>query len=550
MTNKTLPHSVEAEEYLLSCCMLDGRDVVARCREARITPSDLYDSKHDTVLACIYSCYDRGLEIDISTIAEELKSTKQLDAIGGYGFLTQVSSRIPTTAQVGYFIDNVKKWSMLRSLIRSATGAVEDCYNFSGTNLNEVDDLVANFEVKLTQLRNRSDATEGLRPLTEFGLPPESHDSYLLGANRYISRGDAVLIVSSAGMGKSSMSIEWAALAATGEHFIGIETKRPLKSLVVQAEDSDGDIGEVFFSIQHAHKFTKKQIEMVKRNVVVKRDKINRGDAFIANLRILVEKVKPDLVWLNPLHAFAGCDIANATEIGRFLREGLNKVNRDDKFAFMVVHHTPKPMTGKAVADKKWHEFMYDAAGSAELVNWARAVVTLKPTETEGDFNLILAKRGKRAGVLQEVQGEANTFLEPTTKIPLRHCKETVEIEGRSKPFNVISWETRVVTKDEAAGKPPANLSGKPKREGQFGAEYDNGEILSCFPASDSKELQPFVMIQRLAREVTGVSPATFSRRVKKLRDQDGLIEMTEDLLYRRTAKGDESANEFLKKRK
>jgi replicative DNA helicase len=32
------PHSIEAEEYLLSCCLLDGADVISRCLEARIRP--------------------------------------------------------------------------------------------------------------------------------------------------------------------------------------------------------------------------------------------------------------------------------------------------------------------------------------------------------------------------------------------------------------------------------------------------------------------------------------------------------------------------------
>ena len=32
---RSLPHSLEAEEYLLSCCLLDGADVVSRCLEAQ-----------------------------------------------------------------------------------------------------------------------------------------------------------------------------------------------------------------------------------------------------------------------------------------------------------------------------------------------------------------------------------------------------------------------------------------------------------------------------------------------------------------------------------
>jgi hypothetical protein len=54
------------------------------------------------------------------------------------------------------------------------------------------------------------------------------------------------------------------------------------------------------------------------------------------------------------------------------------------------------------------------------LVNWARAVIVLKPTDVEGEFELVLAKRGTRAGVMQEVQGETTTFLQVTTKIAIK----------------------------------------------------------------------------------------------------------------------------------
>ena len=30
------PHSVEAEEYLLSCCLLDGSDSIAKCLEKKV----------------------------------------------------------------------------------------------------------------------------------------------------------------------------------------------------------------------------------------------------------------------------------------------------------------------------------------------------------------------------------------------------------------------------------------------------------------------------------------------------------------------------------
>ena len=40
----------------------------------------------------------------------------QLDEIGGYAYLTQVSSRIPTTAQSNYFIEKVRELTKTRLL--------------------------------------------------------------------------------------------------------------------------------------------------------------------------------------------------------------------------------------------------------------------------------------------------------------------------------------------------------------------------------------------------------------------------------------------------
>ncbi|MFM9082013.1 MAG: replicative DNA helicase, partial [Opitutaceae bacterium] len=46
---RMLPHSLEAVEHLLSCCLLDGADVVARCLENRITSSCVYDARHGVI---------------------------------------------------------------------------------------------------------------------------------------------------------------------------------------------------------------------------------------------------------------------------------------------------------------------------------------------------------------------------------------------------------------------------------------------------------------------------------------------------------------------
>ena len=157
-----MPHSVEAEEYLLSCCLIDGADVVARCLEARIAPESFYVPAHGIVFEKLQDLYSRQVPIDVAVLGEELKTSKQLDSIGGYAFLTRVSGSIPTTAQAGYFIERVREQHLLREIIRSATGAVEECFNFSGG----IDEFVDQVEARIFAV-TQSRVSEGAKPMSE-----------------------------------------------------------------------------------------------------------------------------------------------------------------------------------------------------------------------------------------------------------------------------------------------------------------------------------------------------------------------------------------------
>ncbi|MEY2878958.1 MAG: hypothetical protein RLZZ15_1338 [Verrucomicrobiota bacterium] len=231
---RTLPHSLEAEEYLLSCCLLDGADVLSRCLEARLRPESFYDPKHGIIFERLLDLYNRQQPIELSVVAEELKTAKQLETIGGYAFLMQVSARIPTTAQSGYFIDKVREQSLLREIIRSATGAVEDCYNFSG-GIDEFVDQVETRIFGVTQNRvsesakpMREPTREAMNVITKMmmkkgeltGVPSgfKDLDALLWG----FQRQEMIILAARPSMGKTSLALnfaEFAAMPRTGEPF-------------------------------------------------------------------------------------------------------------------------------------------------------------------------------------------------------------------------------------------------------------------------------------------------------------------------------------------
>lgn len=89
----------------------------------------------------------------------------------------------------------------------------------------------------------------------------------LLG-NRWLCRGGGALIVAPSGQGKSVLTAQASILWACGRAAFGIKPSRPLRSLILQAEDDDGDIQEMGEIINHL-RLNDNEIRMVDTNTFV-----------------------------------------------------------------------------------------------------------------------------------------------------------------------------------------------------------------------------------------------------------------------------------------
>lgn len=225
-----------------------------------------------------------------------------------------------------------------------------------------------------------------------------SNDPDCLIGDRWLCRGGSVLWVGESGVGKSVLTTQAALVWATGQSLFGVKPKRPLRSLVVQAENSFGDLAEGFQGIMRAFD-ERRRVEMasmLKTNLLFVSNDTWTGETFCENVGRLIDKHKPDLVWIDPLLAYLGGDISSNEVVGRFLRNWINPISAATGCSFMVVHHTGKPPRD---AGKQSRAAMsYAGIGASELVNWARAVVVLQ-SQAEGGFALNFTKRGRRAGV-------------------------------------------------------------------------------------------------------------------------------------------------------
>lgn len=466
----------DSERNLLGCIFVDG-SVITACQSAGITPIHFDSPQHRAIYATAERLHGQGHPVDQAIVAQELIGHEAFSGRNLFLDIAAAADSSATTAQAPYFITKVREGYLRRSAIRRAKAALE-----LATDPNaDLSALEAASGVTATAARLQS------RGLFDFSYPNPKDPSILLG-NRFLSRGDGAILASTSGMGKSSLSIQMATCWALGRPFHdGLPPNGPLRSLIIQSEDSDGDIAEVQMSMAAGYNLTDPERVQVNDRVRIVTDRIHRGPTFIRELRRQIDLHRPDIVWINPLLAFIGGDVNDAEAVGEFLREGVNSTNEPPRHAFILIHHTSKPP--KEAKERRWNEVMYDMAGSADLTNWARAMISLRPRETEGEFDLVLAKRGVRAGFTTPSPSGAQRV--PTTTVPLRHARAKIETPAGGE-IPLIFWE-----RFEGSAATP-DKGGRPPR-------HDIQDMLKFFPKFD----EPFKEANQIHRHLGTIFPVS-----------------------------------------
>lgn len=326
----------------------------------------------------------------------------------------------------------------------------------------------------------------------------EDADITQLLGKRWICRGGSALWVGSSGLGKSVLCLQAAITWAAGRDLFGISPHgKSLKSLIVQAENDEGDVAEALQGILKALDLTAEELERVKQNIVIVRDCTSTGERFVDRMRRLAEKHKPDLAWVDPLLAFIGGDLSSQETAGGFLRNLLNPLALSGGFAWMLMHHTPKPT--RDGSGYQGHDKAYSGFGSSELTNWARAVLMLSPCgqDEQGTYTykLEVTKRGKRSGLRSGLT--ASDLIASKTQ-PLVHLKHADK---------GMAW-IEVGAPEKSVGRRATSIDWAKLPEG---AKY--------------------TQVVTFVQQATGLQERQAKARVKQAKD-DGLIEEASDGLF------------------
>ena len=112
------PHSVEAEQAVLGCMLLDS-DVIPTVTEL-IRSSDFYREDNREICEAITDIVEQAGPVDIITVSEQLQRRGTLEKAGGMDYLASITSAVPTTANARHYAKIVEGKSLLRKLIKAA----------------------------------------------------------------------------------------------------------------------------------------------------------------------------------------------------------------------------------------------------------------------------------------------------------------------------------------------------------------------------------------------------------------------------------------------
>ena len=221
---KLPPHSVDAERSVLGGMLLDGNALELALEQLR--EEDFYLPAHQVLFTAMRTLRNAGSAVDLVTVSDELEKHGKMDLVGGYPYLSDLMTFVPTAANTQEYIRIVEEKSVRRMLIHAGNEIITDSMNDEGeieTALNDAERRIYNISMRKS--------TESILPIDQVVPQAYNEISELMerkGKITGISTGftelnrltnglqksDLIIIAARPAMGKTAFALNIAQYAA------------------------------------------------------------------------------------------------------------------------------------------------------------------------------------------------------------------------------------------------------------------------------------------------------------------------------------------------
>lgn len=228
---KLPPHSLEAEQSVLGGLMLDNErwDNVAE----RVAIKDFFNRPHRLIFGEMQRLMELNKPIDLITLSESLEQKGDLDSVGGFAYLAELSKNTPSAANISAYADIVRERAVVREMIAVAHEIADAGYDPQGRNSEELLDLAESRVFQIAE--NRASKDEGPKSIERIledtvarieQLYQKPHDGVTGVSSGYhdldkktagLQKSDLIIIAARPSMGKTTFAMNLCENAAMTE---------------------------------------------------------------------------------------------------------------------------------------------------------------------------------------------------------------------------------------------------------------------------------------------------------------------------------------------
>lgn len=221
---KLPPQALDLEEAVLGALMLEKNALTS---VIDILPPDcFYKDAHRIIYGAIRRLFEKSQPIDLLTVSAELRSSGELEQIGGPYYLTQLTRPVASAANIEYHARIVLQKHIQRELIRISGETLRDAYNETSdvfdlldkaeknlfdvaqgnirSNYAEMKDLVSQSIIQIEHARRQESGITGIP--SGFAALDQVTSGW--------QKSDLVVIAARPGMGKTAFVLSLARNAA------------------------------------------------------------------------------------------------------------------------------------------------------------------------------------------------------------------------------------------------------------------------------------------------------------------------------------------------
>jgi replicative DNA helicase len=161
---KLPPQAIDLEEAILGALMLEKNAIH---EVVNILSQDaFYKEAHNTIYEAIINLYDNSRPIDILTVSNQLRNTGKLELAGGPFYITQLTSRVASSANILHHVGIVQQKYLARKIIQFSSELIGPAFSDDTDVFDLLDSadkqlsLISEISVRGGTMLHISDATQ------------------------------------------------------------------------------------------------------------------------------------------------------------------------------------------------------------------------------------------------------------------------------------------------------------------------------------------------------------------------------------------------------